>query len=239
MQALVICAYPGCGKTFYTDHNPPFHCEDSDSSKFSWKYVEDPSDFNEHERKFIKTDERNPEFPQNYISHIKYLLDKRDVIFVSSHKVVRDALYEAGIPHVIVFPSRRCKDIWLDRLRKRGSDEKFVKFQEDNWDKFHDELEAIEDDDIRYTFKLNGKTIVEPTDRIKSIDVSNYVFDGISVSSSYISSFIINQMSNYLFIKGIDTYPYFKSYLPQLYYSAKSKVDVPLTYSINKTDILD
>lgn len=57
-------------------------CLDSDSSNFSW--VKDENGNN--------TKERNPEFPKNYIEHIKSNIGKVDVIFVSSHKVVREAL---------------------------------------------------------------------------------------------------------------------------------------------------
>jgi len=63
------------------------------------------------------------------------------LVFVSSHKVVRDALVEADIPFALVFPERGLKGEYLKRFRARGSDSNFVKLLDDNWDNFIDELE--------------------------------------------------------------------------------------------------
>ena len=105
---------------------------DSDSSLFHWLY-----DGNGN-----KTDIKNPDFPNNYIQHIKDHLNTEDAIFVSSHKCVRDALRENNIDYILIYPDRDMKDIWICRLRDRGSSEAFIKFISDNWDTFIDEMEA-------------------------------------------------------------------------------------------------
>lgn len=196
MQALIVSAYPGCGKTHYVSHNPPFYCEDSDSSFYSWIYDG-----------MIKTDRRNPAFPENYIDHIKSLMYKRDVIFVSSHKVVRDALYEKEIPHVILYPCREAKDEWMRRFKKRGSTDEFIKFQNEHWDEFIDEIESTKSDNIRHIIRLYEKPILS--------GLLDYKI------RPYISTSVINYASTHLFDIGIDTYPYFKTYYPELYKSVR------------------
>ena len=60
MKTKIISAFPGVGKTYYHERNKEISI-DSDSSHFSW--VKDENGNN--------TKERNPEFPNNYINHIK------------------------------------------------------------------------------------------------------------------------------------------------------------------------
>src|SRR5574344_1219437 len=87
-KAAVLSVYPATGKSFFTRKYEFNNIKilDSDSSKYIWLYDDNNK----------KTTERNPEFPTNYIQHIKDNLDTADIIFVSSHKSVRDALVEAG-----------------------------------------------------------------------------------------------------------------------------------------------
>jgi hypothetical protein len=104
---------------------------DSDSSEFSW--VKDENGNN--------TKVRNTEFPMNYIQHIKENIGKVDVIFVSSHEVVRKALYDNGIKVIIVYPNKDLKEEWIRRFRERGNDEGFVNFISNNWNNFIDDIE--------------------------------------------------------------------------------------------------
>lgn len=155
MSAVIISAFPGCGKTTYYKKWSQYSHEniwrrdkggyqaynnvgkpcglkilDSDSSEFSWIYTTDG----------VKTDARNPHFPDNYIQHIKDRINTEDVIFVSSHKVVRDALKEAGIEYYLVFPNFDLKEEWMERFKKRGSSEQFIKLISDNWETFINEM---------------------------------------------------------------------------------------------------
>ena len=158
MSAKIISAFPGCGKTtyykewsqyspenvwrrdnngeqvymhFYPDIPVGEKILDSDSSLFSWIYDENGN----------KTDKRNPDFPNNYIKHIKDHMETENIIFVSSHKVVRDALREAGIPYTLIYPEKGMKDEWIRRFKERGNDEAFIKFQDEHWDEFIDDME--------------------------------------------------------------------------------------------------
>ena len=88
MKTKVYSAFPGCGKTTYfnTTYKKVL---DSDSSKF---------------------DKSN--FPENYIEHIWMNVHDPSVdkILVSSHKDVREALVNKGIPFVLVYPDKSLKD---------------------------------------------------------------------------------------------------------------------------------
>ena len=155
-KAKVISAFPACGKTTYYKMWSQYSLEnvwrkdkngeqayredgsivgekiiDSDSSNFSW--VKDEHGNN--------TNVRNPEFPQNYINHIKEKMETEDVIFVSSHEVVRKALEENGIEYHIFYPRKDQKEEWIRRFKERGNDERFIEFISTNWDNFIDDIE--------------------------------------------------------------------------------------------------
>lgn len=131
-RTFVISAFPACGKSYcFNNHQDKFSMLDSDSSEFSWiKNTEGKN-----------TTDRNPDFPQNYINHIRANIGKVDVIFVSSHKVVREALAENGIRAIIVYPNKDLKEEWIRRFKERGNDEKFINFISNNWDNFIDDIE--------------------------------------------------------------------------------------------------
>ena len=60
IKSKIIAAFPGTGKsTYYREHS---NCLDSDSSDWSWLVVDG-----------VK--ERHPEWPNNYINHIKENID--------------------------------------------------------------------------------------------------------------------------------------------------------------------
>ena len=126
----VIAAFPACGKTYCFQKNEDYTILDSDSSKFSWCT---------YEGRIGKY--RNPDFPNNYIEHIKENIGKVDYIFVSTHEEVRNALREAGIKYLLVFPRSTLKAEWVGRCFLRGSDEKFCKLIADSWDDWLWQLE--------------------------------------------------------------------------------------------------
>lgn len=149
----VIAAFPACGKTYCFDRNDDYVVLDSDSSKFSWMLRKRTEEELEMERKawdfekhklpgsmyinqikdeLIKV--RNPDFPKNYIDHIKENIGKVDYIFVSTHEEVRNALTEAGIDFTLVFPQQSLRSEWVGRCFIRGSGEKFCQLIADQWD---------------------------------------------------------------------------------------------------------
>ena len=117
-KTLVISAFPGCGKSHFFRNNESKEVLDSDSSKFD----------KEH-------------FPKNYIEHIKSNLGKVDIIMVSSHKEVRDALVENEIPFTLVYPSPDIKDEYIQRYIDRGNTGSFLELLNNNWELWLNELE--------------------------------------------------------------------------------------------------
>lgn len=114
-QATIISAFPACGKTYYYNHaDENIVVLDSDSSKFSWKEIVDEKykmhNWGKTNYKEKKIRVRNPDFPNNYIQHIKENLYSADYILVSSHAAVRQALRDNGLPYIVVYPSRSLKE---------------------------------------------------------------------------------------------------------------------------------
>lgn len=120
-MAHIICGFPGIGKsTFFNKSiSTSYTVTDSDSSNF---------------------DKSN--FPQNYIEHIKNLVDKVDIILVSTHESVLDSLEsEEDLDIIIVYPKFELKEEYLKRYKSRGSTKEFIKNISDNWE---DWIEGIE-----------------------------------------------------------------------------------------------
>lgn len=132
MRTKIISAFPGTGKSFYHSKHKDTTL-DSDSSNFSWKILENGDRV------------RNPEFPKNYVRHIKENIGKYEFIFVSSHKEVRDALLDECIFFYLVYPDESRKDEFIERYKMRGSSDEFVKLVYDNWDDWMREVWFLPD----------------------------------------------------------------------------------------------
>lgn len=153
MTTKIFSVFPACGKTYLYEHQDEYGLKilDSDSSEFSWT-LQLMRDRKGNPMKGVEK-VRNPDFPNNYIQHIKENIGKYDYIFVSSHKEVRDALDAAGIDFTIVYPEYRCLEEWIGRcyMRQREGKNGFpIEVLINNWDRWitqchecgfkHDEL---------------------------------------------------------------------------------------------------
>ena len=125
MRTKIISAFPGVGKTYYSNKHPD-KALDSDSSNFSWTI--------ENGQKI-----RSSEFPNNYIRHIKENIGKYEYIFVSSHKEVRKALKDNCLFFYLVFPQKMMKNEFIERYKDRGNSEDFIKLVSDNWEQWIDD----------------------------------------------------------------------------------------------------
>jgi len=129
-NTLVISGFPGVGRSSYAQDHPSVL--NIDSPEFSWLRDADGT---------IKTDAngakiRHPDFPNNYMEHIRGNMGYADIIFVSSHDNVREALNKVSIPHVLVYPAAEMKDEMVKRYIDRGSPQSFVDLIKKNWDNF-------------------------------------------------------------------------------------------------------
>jgi len=138
MDTKIISGFPGVGKSECTKAHPEWL--DSDSSQYSWKR----NDAGEIEKGADGKNLRHPDFPNNYINHIKSQIGKVPVIFVSSHKDVRDALVANDIPFTLVYPARELSGEYSQRYEGRGSPKPFVDLIRNNWDNFLNELGSVD-----------------------------------------------------------------------------------------------
>lgn len=128
-KAMVICGFPGVGKSCAANNRT--NILDAESSAFSW--IWNPENLE-------KGRERNPEFPANYIRYIKENMEQYDVILVSSHQAVRDALKAEGIGYIIVAPYFSIKNEYLIRYLQRGSSIEFIEQLNKDWGTFLEDL---------------------------------------------------------------------------------------------------
>lgn len=110
-STILVSAFPGCGKSYLTENSGDYTVLDSDSSTF------DKSDF-----------------PNNYINHIKENIGIADIICISSHEDVRNALIEEGLFYTLFYPNIELKDEYLSRYTERGNEDSFVELLDANWD---------------------------------------------------------------------------------------------------------
>jgi len=125
IKTIIVSGFPGTGKSHYVNYGegsgymPQGFAIDSDSSKF---------------------DKSN--FPCNYIEHIKSNIGKVKIIFVSSHKEVREAMVKNNIPFTLAYPNKSIKIEYIKRYVDRGSSVSFIDLIYKNWDNWLNELQA-------------------------------------------------------------------------------------------------
>ena len=126
-SGCVIAGFPAVGKTTYAAARPETTV-DSDSSRYSWKWTSP------------ETRQRHPEWPGNYIEHIKAGLYDAKTVLVSTHAEVRAALHEAGIPFTIVMPDRSLRVEYLVRMARRDSPLALIELVDKSWEDWMDQL---------------------------------------------------------------------------------------------------
>lgn len=118
-MAQVVAGFPGVGKSTLTKEDPSIG--DSDSSQFDKEY-----------------------FPGNYMAHVRNRMVADKLTLVSSHDIVRQALVKSKIDYILVYPALECKDEYLKRYNKRGSELKFIDLLERNWNDWIKDCQAQE-----------------------------------------------------------------------------------------------
>lgn len=127
-SSLVLSVFPVLGKSTYSKEHED--SVDLESSLYSRKQ---DNSFNE-------------EFPGNYINLLKWHLVNNNwkYVFVSSHKVVRDAMKNDGIKFYIIYPSLDRKDEILNLARERGNTEEFINKLSECWEAWINEVSQEE-----------------------------------------------------------------------------------------------
>src|SRR5690606_6932294 len=84
---------------------------------------------------------RNPEFPKNYMEHIKKVKDRFDIVLVSTHRDVLNAIHEEGLKAIVVYPHISLRYEYMNRYKRRRSPKSLIDFIYDNWTEFIMDLE--------------------------------------------------------------------------------------------------
>lgn len=152
-KTLIIAAFPGTGKSYYTNRRPYYSKQilDSDSSMFSWTYNSDG------------TRDRNENFPKNYINYIDYwsyhlkeypvmdselplkMNDISGIVFTSTHKTVLDGLTKAHLQYYILVP--KSKDDVFARYKLRNDTPEFIENMKKNYDQYMADVKYAADHD--------------------------------------------------------------------------------------------
>jgi hypothetical protein len=141
MNTIVICGFPGVGKSATTINNKyaENYCLDMESSLY---------------KKAIEKENKDSFglFPKNwvtaYVSDLEKILteepNKFRYIFMSCHKEVRNELRERGIKFITVIPNKECKREYRTRYLKRGDSIEFIDNIMNNWDYWIDNICSTE-----------------------------------------------------------------------------------------------
>lgn len=130
MATKIIAGFPAIGKTYAARYSN-FMCVDLDSSQWNWLLNSDGSDILQEDGLRIP----NPDFPKNYIDHVKFQIkhDFLDFVFISSHENVCQSLKENYMDFTIVVPALNCKNEYLKRMEQRQSPDIFIQLVMKNW----------------------------------------------------------------------------------------------------------
>ena len=134
MKGLIICGFPGVGKSAVESISHAmniFDYNDMESSAYGWITG------------LSGKRERNPHFPECYVDDIEMHASQYGypVVMVASHKEVRDEMKRRGIPYIIVAPEKSLKDEYMARYLVRRSNYGLIKQIFDHWDEWLDEIE--------------------------------------------------------------------------------------------------
>lgn len=134
-KTTIICDFPGTGKKFLVRNCNSIGLTviDTDIGMFGWTINADTG-----------KKELSPDFPENYIKYINEVIDvgETDVLFVDPHKDVREAMNDANISYIFVYPDRSLKQEYIDEFYSRTYDQSFINFIDHNWDRLIDDVES-------------------------------------------------------------------------------------------------
>lgn len=141
-----------------------------------------------HNLSVLDTDEHDssksasPNFPHPYVDYILSAIaeGEYDVIFVTSHKAVRDALIDAGVSYTLVYPARSLRDTYVQRYRDRESPGALIDIISNNWDNWLEECETLAHPRVRKVVLAN------PTDTLVDFCLERIGLDPQPIPSIYV-----------------------------------------------------
>lgn len=128
IKRLIICGFPGVGKT--SAERKSREVVDCESTAFHYSF--EPG----------KPDKENPDWVSKYVDHIENLASHGDYqyVLVSSHLQVREEMEKRCIPYICVVPKSSLRNEYLVRYVKRGDSAHFIQRIYDHWSEWLEEI---------------------------------------------------------------------------------------------------
>ena len=137
-MSTIIAAYAGTGKTYFSSLYPQnvidFVC-------MPYKYHLNKNAFYDESSKANFDNILHVDWPFNYFSEIKKLLQLNKIILIPSEFSILKLLKNSEIPYYLCYPQRDSKDEYYERYTKRGNNEDFLNIFIGRWDDFMDYFE--------------------------------------------------------------------------------------------------
>lgn len=142
-MTLILCGFPGVGKTYLCKNNDNYKILDIDSSPFKWVQGKNGE----------RTDEKVSDFPQNYISYILKNINNADILLISTQSEVINEIKSLKLNYFIVYPDKSLKEEYYNRYYDREDLPRFV--LNDN-NQFENMIDIIEMEDSNRLIKLKS-----------------------------------------------------------------------------------
>lgn len=137
MKGIIIAGFGGVGKTELAKKYK--NVIDLESIFWRWQYNEKYTNIEEY--KSCENRILNPDFPQNYMEAIKENQKKYDIVLIAYNTTICEALKENELSFLLCYPDKEAKDIYIERYRKRGNNERFIN---KNIESFEEAVDIVE-----------------------------------------------------------------------------------------------
>ena len=133
---MIVSAFAGVGKTTLAQKYSS-DVIDLESGNYRWLN----SDGTEQSKGTQRVP--NPRFPINYLEAIKAANQKYKVVLISQHEVIRKCLDAVKLDYILAYPDMSMKEEFIERYRKRGNNENFIRLISTEWEKWIQALDSV------------------------------------------------------------------------------------------------
>jgi len=110
-KGTIVCAFPATGKSTVIQHAEQLAIKACDSDSEDHHWVD----------RTLPREERveREDWVEDYVKHLQAQTVSNDFVFASTHDVVRNALVDAGVHFVVVYPTDTQRAEYLTRVADR------------------------------------------------------------------------------------------------------------------------
>lgn len=138
-KGIIIAGFAGVGKTTFA--NKYNNVVDLEIMDFKWIYNEEIN--NIEKKKGYMRKKRKEEWPYNYFEAIQKARFIYDIVLISTDNEILNLLNNNNLDYIISYPSANCKEEYLQRYKKRGNVNEFIKNVCETFDELIEELDSI------------------------------------------------------------------------------------------------